>query len=125
MRYALRILKPLSNNAAEYEALLTGLRIGRNISTKEIYDNFESGDPRLKIYGDSKLVIDQVNGHSQAKDPTMMRYLEKVQRELQEIKKLRIEVQIEHIPREKNEEADEIAKLAADITSVIPIDVMI
>jgi ribonuclease HI len=47
MRYAVRLHFPASNNMAEYEALLCGLRIA-----------IETGIKRLDVRGDSQLVID-------------------------------------------------------------------
>src|SRR6185503_1251215 len=49
MRYVIRLHFPASNNMAEYEALLGGLRI-----------TIELGVKRLDARGDSQLVIDQV-----------------------------------------------------------------
>jgi ribonuclease HI len=49
MRYAVRLHFPASNNMAEYEALLCGLRIA-----------IETGIKRLDVRGDSQLVIDRV-----------------------------------------------------------------
>jgi ribonuclease HI len=45
MRYAVRLHFPTSNNMAEYEALLYGLRIA-----------IETGIKRLDVRGDSQLV---------------------------------------------------------------------
>jgi ribonuclease HI len=47
MSYVVRLHFPASNNMAEYEALLCGLRIA-----------IETGIKRLEIRGDSQLVID-------------------------------------------------------------------
>jgi ribonuclease HI len=47
MSYAVRLHFPASNNMAEYEALLYGLRIA-----------IETGIKRLNVRGDSQLVID-------------------------------------------------------------------
>jgi ribonuclease HI len=47
MRYAVRLHFPTSNNMAEYEALLCGLRIA-----------IETDIKRLDFRGDSQLVID-------------------------------------------------------------------
>jgi hypothetical protein len=49
MRYAVRLHFPASNNMAEYEALLCGLKIAIEIGVK-----------RLDVRGDSQLMIDQV-----------------------------------------------------------------
>src|SRR5512141_468664 len=47
-----------SNNAAEYEALLHGLRMAVSM-----------GIQRLEVRGDSNLAISQINGDFDAKDP--------------------------------------------------------
>jgi ribonuclease HI len=49
MRYMVRLHFPASNNVAEYEALINGLRIAIKLGIR-----------RLDIRGDSQLVIDQV-----------------------------------------------------------------
>ena len=49
MRYVVRLHFSVSNNMAEYEALLSGLRIA-----------IELGIKRLDVRGDSQLLIDQV-----------------------------------------------------------------
>jgi ribonuclease HI len=48
--YALQLLFPASNNAAEYEALIHGLNIAMSLGIK-----------RLMVYGDSQVVISEVN----------------------------------------------------------------
>jgi ribonuclease HI len=50
LRYVLRIYFPTSNNAAEYEACLHSMQIA-----------VELGIKHLHIYGDSALVINQLN----------------------------------------------------------------
>ena len=55
-----------SNNAAEYEALINGLRIA-----------IELGAMRLYVRGDSELVIDQVMKESY-KSPLMVAYYQEV-----------------------------------------------
>ena len=49
LRYVLQIYFPSSNNAAEYEALLHGLRIAISLGIR-----------RLAVRGDSELVVNQV-----------------------------------------------------------------
>ena len=50
LKYVLQILFKVSNNEAEYEALLHELRLAISLGIK-----------RLLVFGDSKLVIQQVN----------------------------------------------------------------
>ncbi|XP_057448706.1 uncharacterized protein LOC130740203 [Lotus japonicus] len=87
-----------SNNQSEYEALIAGLRLA-----------IELGVQKLFIKGDSQLVVKQVKGEYQVKDPQLSKYLEIVHRLMMEIEKIRIE----HIPRSQNERADVLAKLAS------------
>ena len=47
LRYAIRLHFSASNNTAEYEALINGLRIAIEVRTTWLY-----------IHGDSKLVVD-------------------------------------------------------------------
>jgi ribonuclease HI len=50
LKYVLQIFWKVSNNKAEYEALLHGLRLVASLAIK-----------RLLVYGDSTVVINQVN----------------------------------------------------------------
>ena len=63
VQYVLQILYTDSNNAAEYEALLHGLRMAVSM-----------GIQRLEVRGDSNLAISQINGDFDAKDPKMASY---------------------------------------------------
>ena len=63
----------------------------------------------ILILSDSQLVIGQVNGAYEAKEGRMKKYLEKV---LLLVKKFK-EVNFIQIPREKNVEADVLAKEAS------------
>ena len=58
LRYATRLHFSASNNAAEYEALINGLRI-----------TIELGATWLYVHGNSELVIDQVMKKSSCKSP--------------------------------------------------------
>ena len=59
VQYVLQIMYTDSNNAAEYEALLHGLRMAA----------VSMGIQRLEVRGDSNLAISQINGDFDAKDP--------------------------------------------------------
>ena len=53
-----------SNNKAEYEAFITGLRTA-----------FDMGARDIEVYSDSRLVINQVQGSFEARDYRMNEYL--------------------------------------------------
>ena len=63
MRYVLQIHFTCTNNVTEYEALLHGLRVAK-----------EMGVSRIKCYGDSDLVVQQTMGTWDANDPNMAAY---------------------------------------------------
>ena len=69
IRYIICLHFPASNNMAEYEALLSGLRIA-----------IELGVKCLDVRGDSQLVIDQVMKESSCHDPKMEAYCNAVRR---------------------------------------------
>ncbi|XP_077219715.1 uncharacterized protein LOC143853904 [Tasmannia lanceolata] len=58
LEYALRLDFKASNNEAEYEALLAGVSLAT-----------ELGAGKLKVYSDSQLVVNQVNGIYEARAP--------------------------------------------------------
>nr|GEU84441.1 reverse transcriptase domain-containing protein [Tanacetum cinerariifolium] len=64
--YALRFMFDPTNNEAEYEALIAGLRIAKQMGVKNLQANV-----------DSRPVANQVNGTYVAKEVDMIRYLEK------------------------------------------------
>ena len=64
IKYAVKLRYNATNNTAEYEVLLTGLKLA--IKVRAEY---------LKIYSDSQLVINQVKGTYQVKEPSIVRYV--------------------------------------------------
>jgi ribonuclease HI len=105
LRYVLRLHFPASNNVAEYEALVNGLRIA-----------VELGARRLDARGDSQLVIDQVMKNSHCRDPKMEAYCDEVRR----LEDKFYGLELNHIARRYNETADELAKIASGRTTVPP-----
>jgi ribonuclease HI len=105
LRYVLRLHFPASNNVAEYEALVNGLRIA-----------IELGVRRLDTRGDSQLVIDQVMKNSHCRDPKMEAYCDEVRR----LEGKFYGLELNHIARRYNETADELAKIASGRTTVPP-----
>ncbi|XP_071695212.1 uncharacterized protein [Rutidosis leptorrhynchoides] len=66
--FVLRFSFPFTNNEAEYEALLSGMRVAKYLEVKE-----------LSVYVDSQLVANQFNGIFEAHDESMQKYLKLVQ----------------------------------------------
>ena len=64
MKYGVQLKFPVTNNEAEYEAILTGLRIAWALKAKNIL-----------LSSDSQLVIGQVKGDFEAKETRMQKYL--------------------------------------------------
>jgi ribonuclease HI len=105
VRYVLRLHFPASNNVAEYEALVNGLRIAAELGVRP-----------LDARGDSQLVIDQVMKNSHFRDPKMEAYCDKVRR----LEDKFYGLELNYIARRYNETADELAKIASGRTMVPP-----
>jgi len=86
-----------SNNQAEYEALIAGLRLAKDLGAR-----------RLRCNTDSRLVVGQVQGEYQVKDDLLLQYYHKVIEAMKEFN----EVTVHHIPQAENARADRLSKLA-------------
>ncbi|XP_031120352.1 uncharacterized protein LOC116023490 [Ipomoea triloba] len=95
--YALHFHFKLSNNEAEYEALLCGLQLALSMRAE-----------KLKIRCNSRLVVGQVSGEFEANDEKMIRYRDVVLRVLGRI----AQHEILQVPMEQNSEADMLSKLS-------------
>nr|XP_017225012.1 PREDICTED: uncharacterized protein LOC108201232 [Daucus carota subsp. sativus] len=98
VEYAIKLDFPTTNNEAEYEALIAGLGLARTLRVKN-----------LKVCGDSKLVVFQVNGEFEAREETMLRYLRIVKTQMA----LFEECIVEYVPREENTKADALSQFAS------------
>ncbi|XP_021621411.1 uncharacterized protein LOC110621436 [Manihot esculenta] len=107
--YALCLEFNASNNVAEYEALINGMLIA-----------MEVGATDLEINSDSQLVISQITGAYQARDPTMQNYLARVKAIEAELGSQGIMVRYQRIPREENEEADLLSRLSEEELEQLP-----
>nr|GEW34103.1 reverse transcriptase domain-containing protein [Tanacetum cinerariifolium] len=96
--YTLRFRLNATNNEAEYEALIAGLRIVEQIGIKN-----------LQAHMDSRLVANQVNGSYIAKETGIVQYLEKVRMLANNFKKF----SIKQVPRSENKKADALRKIAS------------
>jgi ribonuclease HI len=88
-----------TNNQAEYEALLAAL-----------FAASEHGFDELVVKGDSQLVVKQVRGEFDANDPTLREHRVRVRELLAEFETW----SLDHVPREINDRADELANEALD-----------
>nr|GEX75091.1 reverse transcriptase domain-containing protein [Tanacetum cinerariifolium] len=86
-----------SNNEAEYEALIAGLRITAQMGVKNVH-----------VSVDSKLVANQVLGMYVAKEDNMVKYLDKVKSLVRGFT-----FSIIQVPRSKNKKADALSKIAS------------
>jgi len=98
-RYVVRLHFTASNNVAEYEALVNGLRIAT-----------ELGIRHMEIRGDSRLVVDQVMKESSCESPKMAAYCQAVRLLEENFDSL----ELVHIPRRFNEAADQLAKMGSE-----------
>ncbi|GJV66914.1 reverse transcriptase domain-containing protein [Tanacetum coccineum] len=96
--YALRFQFTASNNEAEYEALIAGLRITAQMGVRNVH-----------VSVDSKLVANQVLGTYVAKEENMIKYLEKAKSMVSGFANF----SISQVPRSKNKKADALSKIAS------------
>jgi ribonuclease HI len=100
LEQAVRLGFSASNNEAEYEALLHGLRAAKRLGA----------DP-LTIHCDSQLIVNQLTGEYMAKDERMIAYLDLARNLLKGFCKYNIE----RVGREHNGHADSLARLASSV----------
>ena len=95
-----RFLGVATNNQAEYQALIEGLKAVADWKPD-----------RLEIYLDSKLVVEQVNGKWRVKEPEL-KELHNQATEL--LKQFGDRVTVSHVGREENRGADKLVNMALD-----------
>jgi ribonuclease HI len=102
LEQAVRLKFTASNNEAEYEAMLIGLRTAKKL-----------GADHLQIFCDSQLVANQISGEYQARDDRMSAYLTIARTLLSEFDS----THVAQIGREHNSHADILARLATALES--------
>ena len=95
--YIKRYLGSVTNNIAEYQALILGLQKAKQLGSQEV-----------EIYLDSELVVNQINGVYRVRDSK----LKNLEREVRGLLKHFARWVMTHIPREENREADRLAREA-------------
>ena len=88
-----------TNNVAEYQALLHGLRFA-----------LERGARAVEVYSDSELLVRQLAGRYRVKNPG----LQPLFREASALLARFASARVSHVPRERNREADALANRAVD-----------
>ncbi|XP_059441915.1 uncharacterized protein LOC132174241 [Corylus avellana] len=94
---SIRLKFKTTNNEAEYEAVIAGLGLAR-----------EMGAEFIEVRSDSQVIVGHIQGEFEAKGVKMKLYLSKVQDIQSSFKKLCIV----KISREENEKADHLAQIA-------------
>jgi ribonuclease HI len=98
LKYAIQLDFLATNNIAEYEGLVTGLWLAKDLSTR-----------RLLIRGDSQLVAKQVQKEYDCNNDKMFEYLAEVHR----IEKFFNGFEVRYVPRMDNRDADHLAWIAS------------
>ena len=107
LKYGVQLKFPATNNEAEYEVILMGLRLGKALGAKN-----------LLVQNDSRLMIGQIRGEYEAKEERMQKYLKLKKHLTQEFDK----VEFVQIPKSQNKGANEVSKLASSEKREISID---
>lgn len=88
-----------TNNIAEYRGLLLGLSLAKS-----------RGVDHLEVNLDSELIVRQISGVYKVRDPQLRILWQEAMRRLQEFSHW----QIQHVPREQNQAADQLVNEAID-----------
>ena len=96
--YTARLCFDYTNNIAKYEACIIGLEVATDLRIKH-----------LEVFGDSALVIYQVNDEWDNKNPKLIPYRDYVLKLAVEF----TEITFSHIPREENQMEDALAIILA------------
>nr|AAU90208.1 putative polyprotein [Oryza sativa Japonica Group] len=105
LRYLVRLDFRATNNMAEYEGLLAGLRVAAGLGIR-----------RLLVLGDSQLVVNQLCKEYRCSDPQMDAYVRQVRR----IERHFDGIELRHVPRRDNAVADELSRLASSRAQTPP-----
>ena len=89
-----------TNNVAEYRAVIAGLERARDL-----------GATRVHLRSDSQLLVNQLSGVYRVKSP----HLQPLHRQVRGLIAGFALAKIDHVPRERNKDADRLANLGVDI----------
>ncbi|XP_062094067.1 uncharacterized protein LOC133800111 [Humulus lupulus] len=94
--YYFHILAICTNNVAEYEALIIGLEIALEMKVQS-----------LEVFGDSLLIIKQINGEFVVKHEALIPYHEKAKHLIAQFQN----ITLNHVPGSKNDRKEEISTI--------------
>ncbi|KAL2241008.1 UNVERIFIED_CONTAM: hypothetical protein Sindi_0742000 [Sesamum indicum] len=100
---AARLSFPVTNNEAEYEALVLGLELAH-----------EAGARDLEVFTDSQLTAMQIEGTYETRERTMTQYKEIVQRVMGRFSRC----SVLQVPRVENDKADALSKFGAAMDGI-------
>ncbi|XP_011078448.1 uncharacterized protein LOC105162179 [Sesamum indicum] len=100
---AARLSFSVTNNEAEYEALIMGLEL-----------SLEAGAKDLEVFTDSQLVALQIEGTYETKEERMILYHTKAKSIMSKFNKC----QVHQIPRHENDRADSLSKFGATLSGI-------
>ena len=98
LKYEVQLQFPTTNNEAEYEAVLTSLKVAKALGVRNL---------RLKT--NSKLIVGKITNEYEAKEERMKKYLQLISQLIDKFDDIRLEL----IPREEKSTADKVARLAS------------
>jgi len=104
LRYVLRILFLASNNVTEYEACLHDIRLAVELGVKRLY-----------VYGDSALVINQLNKEWDTTHEKMDLYCKEIRRWEASF----YGIEYIHVVRDKNQAADALSKIGSSRAQIL------
>ncbi|XP_020266503.1 uncharacterized protein LOC109841992 [Asparagus officinalis] len=97
---AFSLTEPCTNNVAEYNALLIGLELARELEIKHLED-----------YGDSQLIVKQMTGEYEVRNDDLIPLHKAATKLVESFKNFHIE----YVLRSKNTHAEALASLAANL----------
>ena len=104
--FSLSIDATLTNNQAEYQALIKGIVLLKKVHADAV-----------EIFGDSMLVINQLAGSYECRSEVLIAYYERCVQLLREFRYFRLD----HIPWLHNEEANRLAQHASGYQPILEV----
>jgi ribonuclease HI len=100
-----RVLGECTNNIAEYTALAEALELAKKLGATDV-----------RIFSDSQLLVRQYHGEYRVKNAALAEKLLGIKKRAREFQS----VELTHVPREQNREADRLANAALDAARGVP-----